>query len=152
MKCSLLLGAVTALLSIDRSVAFSLLQPSCTTVGTNNRRTISFRTGTLIKSSKEDEIASLEEKLRKLKEETQEESEDEQITSEVELIEEPLEALLSESWKDSEATEDQGGVVKNIIGTGIFLLACIAFSQVPVGNESLDKYSTAKPNQSIDFG
>jgi hypothetical protein len=114
-----------------------------------------------LQSSKEDEIAELEEKLRKLKEETEQETDgqpekmasEEMEALESSVIEEPLEALLSESWKDAEASsEDQGSVVKNLIGAAILIVALIAFSQIPVGNEGLDKYSTAKPNQSIDLG
>jgi hypothetical protein len=161
MNLTITVVALVAILSINSCLAFSLLQPS-RTVGTQPRRTVSCSIPTtLLQSSKEDEIAELEEKLRKLKEETEQETDgqpekmasEEMEALESSVIEEPLEALLSESWKDAEASsEDQGSVVKNLIGAAILIVALIAFSQIPVGNEGLDKYSTAKPNQSIDLG
>ncbi len=69
-------------------------------------------------------------------------------------IDEPFEEMLSEQWKESdvESQEGGGGVIKNLIGGVAILVAAIAFSQVPVGQEGLDKYSTAKPSTTIDLG
>jgi|AntRauTorckE5430_2_1112549.scaffolds.fasta_scaffold00775_8 hypothetical protein len=121
---------------------------------------------TQIHAAKEDEIAALEEQLRKLKEGTPSPNESPETPDasssssssadldsdpDLDLIEEPLAALLSESWKDSEVTDD-GGVVKNIIIAVVALLVALAVSQIPVGQEGYDRYSTAKPSTAIDLG
>lgn len=107
-------------------------------------------------NSKQDEIEALEEKLRKLKEESDESSKEvlDDVTSDaIDSIDEPFEEMLSESWKDLDVeSEDSGGVVKNLIGAAIFVVVAIIVSQIPVGQEGFDKYSTAKPNTSIDLG
>ena len=133
MKTSIFALVVAATLW-HNSAAFSLLRPSSTISSSNYRRRVSIRLETLIKSSKEDEIASLEEKLRKLKEEAQKESEETKLdesddTPPVAEIEEPFEEMLSESWKVGEQKEEEGGgsVVTNVIGAGVLLLALIAF-------------------------
>lgn len=108
-------------------------------------------------SSKEDEIAELEEKLRKLKEESSAETTVNDLEFEGSedspkpVIDEPFEEMLSESWKDSEES-DSGAVVKNLIGAGIAVLLAIVVSQVPVGNDGYDKYTAVKPSTSIDLG
>lgn len=110
-------------------------------------------------NSKQDEIEALEEKLRKLKEEADESSKevktsvDDMTPVAKETVDEPFEEMLSESWKDSDVeSEDSGGVVKNLIGAAILVVVAIIVSQVPVGQEGFDKYSTAKPNTTIDLG
>lgn len=129
-------------------------------------------------ASKEDEIAALEEKLRKLREDTSSDDSDvaptasssastsssySEVNGDIEtpppsastaVIEEPFSEMLSESWKDSEAAEndDDGGVVKNLLSALAVVAALIIFSQVPVGQDGLDKYSTAKPSTTIDLG
>ena len=114
-----------------------------------------------MKAGKDDEIAALEEKIRRLKEEAEAEAEEKvgessNIASDFEAsntdIDEPFGEMLSESWKVESEPSDEGGVVKNLITAVIILVLAIALSQVPVGQEGLDKYSTAKPNQSIDLG
>ena len=113
---------------------------------------------TLLKSSKEDEIAALEEKLRQLKGETVEEIIEEPSfkvdAAPTPVVDEPFEEMLSESWKasDPSASEGEGSVIKNLLVAGALIVAAIAFSQIPIGEEGLDKYSTAKPSTSIDLG
>jgi len=66
-------------------------------------------------------------------------------------ISEPYEELLSEQWKSRESSG--GGIgIKDIATAVAVLLGIIAFSQVPIGQEDLDKYSTAKPSTAIDLG
>ncbi len=111
--------------------------------------------------SKQDEIAELEERLRKLKEEKVEEQSmevtangavSESPSAPVAEIDEPFEEMLSEQWKESDAESQGEGLVKNLISGVAILVAAIAFSQIPVGQEGLDKYSTAKPSTTIDLG
>lgn len=119
-----------------------------------------YRTPSKLKNSKEDEIAALEERLRKLKEESTvdryvdinrnpigREGSEPSLPTKVE----PLEEMLSESWKDNEPS-DQSGVIRNFVAAFLLVLAAIFFSQIPVGQEGLDKYSTAKPSTTIDLG
>jgi len=64
---------------------------------------------------------------------------------------EPYEELLSEQWKSRESSG--GGIgIKEILTVVAVLVGIIAFSQVPIGQEDLDKYSTAKPSTAIDLG
>jgi len=141
------------------------LQRRCATTSSNvafSRRTNLIR----IKSSKEDEIAALEERLRKLKEEAaavdsdgdssrkyivpNESDQGDNVLSPMQQ-QEALDEMLSESWKDNEPS-DQGGVIRNFIAGAVLVLAAIFFSQIPVGQDGLDKYSTAKPSTTIDLG
>lgn len=69
-------------------------------------------------------------------------------------VQEPYEELLSEQWK---SRENKGGIdLSDILVKGAsavaILIGLVAFSQVPIGQEDLDKYSTAKPSMSIDLG
>jgi hypothetical protein len=61
---------------------------------------------------------------------------------------------LSEGWKEKEATESGGsGGLTGIIGAVALVLGLIAFSQVPIGQEDLSKYSAIKaPTEQIDLG
>jgi len=63
------------------------------------------------------------------------------------------EELLSEQWKSRESNgiDRKDLLVKGgaVVAT---LLGLVAFSQVPIGQEDLDKYSTAKPSMAIDLG
>jgi len=137
---------------------------------------------TCLHSSNDEEIAALEEKLRKLKEggsTEQDTTEAEVSPSEkipgiaTELFEEkrfkiskdstnvmvtgepaePFEELLSEQWK---TREGDGIDLKDILVKGAsavaILAGIVAFSQIPIGQEDLDRYSTAKPSTAIDLG
>lgn len=114
-----------------------------------------------LNNSKEDEIAALEQRLRKLKEEAAVDQhgdddrnpipEREESQSLPSTQQEPLEEMLSESWKDNEPS-DQGGLIRNFLAAALLVVASVFFAQVPVGQESLDKYSTAKPSTTIDLG
>ncbi len=124
-------------------------------------------TATLIQSSndsKEDEIAALEAKLRQLKQEQQEEQQEEQAVAtatytppsnangDQNIDESPLDEMLSESWKEKEVDEDGGSIVGSLVTGLVLLVGFVALSQIPVGQEGLDKYSTAKPSTTIDLG
>lgn len=71
---------------------------------------------------------------------------------------EPYAEMLTESWKaraDSYEKDQQEGLL-NTVGKLAAVVAAVAvlvvFSQIPVGQENYDRYSTAKPNMSIDLG
>jgi hypothetical protein len=113
--------------------------------------------------SKEEEIAKLEEQLKKLKEDgsTSETPRAYEGGTEV-VVEEPAEEeisidlFLSEQWKEEEkaaAESSEGGGFVGIIAAVGLALFLVGFSQVPVGQEDLSKYSAIKaPTQTIDFG
>eukprot|EP00536_Pseudo-nitzschia_multiseries_P000774 jgi/Psemu1/300310/fgenesh1_kg.9_\ len=132
-------------------------------------------------SSKDDEIAKLEEQLRKLKEEKGEVVPTEATTTatttttapvdadeEIPLEEASMDMFLSEGWKEARSNydpsntatrkrqeEEQGNVVGTIAKVAGGLLAVILFSQIPVGQEDLSKYSAIKsgpPTTTIDLG
>ena len=84
-------------------------------------------------------------------------------------MDDPFDEMLSEQWKVSKnravpkgsssntrsnngGNSGIGGSIKTIVGVVALLLGVVAFSQIPVGQEDLDKYSTAKPSTSIDLG
>lgn len=153
------------------------------------------RTRILLKAtSKEDEIAALEEQLRLLKQNdatteptsassSSQEPESKSVEEKEETDERswkvpernpddtiavrkvpiasmsnPMDEMLSEQWKVSNFKSSGGnvgvggGVMKNVIGAVVLLVGVVAFSQIPVGQENLDKYSTAKPSTTIDLG
>ena len=70
-------------------------------------------------------------------------------------MDDPFDEMLSEQWKVKNnavnGSSSSGGIM-NIVGVVAILLGIVAFSQVPIGQEDLDKYSTAKPSTSIDLG
>ena len=115
-------------------------------------------------TNKDDEIAELEAKLKQLREEKvneQQQQEEEaaaattsangQVT---EVEQTPLNEMLSESWKESEmeGNNSSGSIISSLITGLILVVAFVALSQIPVGQEGLDKYSTAKPSTTIDLG
>ncbi len=110
--------------------------------------------------SKEDEIAKLEDQLRKLKEEKEREQASViAVLDETEQLEEvPLEMFLTEQWKQQEADAEEGlssggGLTNILYAVGAALLIAL-FSQVPIGQEDLSKYSvgTSPPVEQIDLG
>lgn len=106
-------------------------------------------------SSKDDEIAELEEKLRKLKQEaaTKGRDRDNESSPLTTVMSEPLDEMLTEKWKENETESvDNSGFIKNLVGFGIMLLISIAVSQIPTGQQEYDKYTAVKPNTSIDLG
>ena len=157
--------------------------PIC--AGTKKHHTSKFENGQqrrqlLLKSSKDDEIAKLEEQLRKLKEEAESESEEQKSSSTV-LQEiqpfnpdsfvgrgpakrpiQPMEEMLSEAWKEqvepqelrsSTSSQQNGGLsIPAILGGVALVLFLGFFSQVPVGQEDLSKYQAIKASTQIDLG
>lgn len=96
-----------------------------------------------LKSSKDDEIASLEEKLRRLKEEAAFEEEQGKEAMNMELLETPMPEILSEAWKETEVKEEDsglGGVIKGVAFIGLFVFLAF-FSQVDIGQEDLSTYA-----------
>ena len=110
-------------------------------------------------SSKDDEIAKLEEKLQRLKEEKEAESSAADQPEEEEPLEEvPIDLFMSESWKEQEAASEvesgEGGGVGGIVGALFGLVLLVALSQVPVGQEGLSTYSAelSNPDRQINLG
>ena len=126
-------------------------------------------------SSREEEIAKLEEQLRKLKEESAEEpvaadmslaAEEGEATESVALTSDdyvgrgpakrpvqPMEEMMSEAWKaqdDNSASE--GGGITGILAAIALVVFLGFFSQIPVGQEDLTKYQAIKTSTSIDLG
>ena len=106
--------------------------------------------------SKDDEIAELEEKLKQLKAEKKEEKEAAEAISEEALEEVPLDMFLTEQWKESEreATEGSGGGLMNVLYAVGAVLFVVLFSQIPIGQEDLSKYSvgSSPAAEQIDLG
>eukprot|EP00560_Eucampia_antarctica_P006370 CAMPEP_0197826492 /NCGR_PEP_ID=MMETSP1437-20131217/3451_1 /TAXON_ID=49252 ORGANISM="Eucampia antarctica, Strain CCMP1452" /NCGR_SAMPLE_ID=MMETSP1437 /ASSEMBLY_ACC=CAM_ASM_001096 /LENGTH=159 /DNA_ID=CAMNT_0043426961 /DNA_START=215 /DNA_END=694 /DNA_ORIENTATION=- len=126
-------------------------------------------------SSKEQEIAALEEQLRLLKEEDEKNkiSDENQVVSNNEGggdeqaylgrltpdIPTPMNEMLSESWKEeneASSADNENGIVSSLIKVGgaVLLIISLALaSQVPVGQEDFSKYSYKNPtSSSIDLG
>ena len=120
----------------------------------------------IIKSTnKDDEIAELEAKLKQLREEKgseQQQQEEEEAAAATtsangqvtEVEQTPLNEMLSESWKENEmeGNNSSGSIISSLITGLILVVAFVALSQIPVGQEGLDKYSTTKPSTTIDLG
>ena len=145
------------------SIVLALLQATVVVNGFVVRPSLCNR---ILFSSKEEEIAKLESQLQKLREETSEQGLQpaEETPSEsklaAEAVEEEvtLEYFLSEQWKEKEmggdgAPKSEGLALPAILGAiGIAVLLAV-FSQVPIGQEDLSKYSAIKaPSEQIDLG
>ena len=114
--------------------------------------------------SKDDEIAKLEEQLRKLKEEKEVEAETISYDSDIPVPDEdvPLEMFLTEQWKvqqkssavSSSAGDGEGGGLTTILYAVGAVALLLLFSQVPIGQEDLSKYSVgSSPSvEQIDLG
>ena len=135
---------------------------------------------TFLLSSKEEEIAKLEEQLKKLKEEAQaEDANDEQRQlqesdeatpttglSSADYVGRgpakrpvtPMEEMVTEAWKAEqvaaeEEQEEGGGILPKIVGSIAVVLFLAIFSQAPMGQEDLSKYQGVKgPTTQIDLG
>ncbi len=114
-----------------------------------------------LRNMKDDEIAELEEKLKQLKEQKEEEAlkEEQQALDDINnsdnnvLDQVPLNEMLSESWKEKEMEGNSSGSIISSLVTGLALVvAFVLFSQIPVGQEGYEKYTTAKPSTTIDLG
>jgi hypothetical protein len=109
-----------------------------------------------LRDSKEEEIAKLEEQLRRLKEENKAEqpaygvAEDEEKFDDV-----PLDMFMTERWKIQEAeSAGSSGGFSGVLYAVAAVLALALFSQVPVGQEDLSKYSVGNSPaaEQIDLG
>lgn len=122
-------------------------------------------------ASKMEQIAKLEAELRQLKGEqaeepaptTKAEEEDEEI-----LEEASMDMFLSEGWKEAREgydpnntatitrkNEEQGNLVGTVAKVVGAIVALVVFSQIPVGQEDLSKYSAIKSGPAkttIDLG
>jgi hypothetical protein len=131
-------------------------------------------------NNKDDEIAQLEAKLRELKEQQQqqvsrvvdEEDKDSFIITtttdnnkkvSVGVVTEPYVEMLTEQWKERDDSDDNGSSslspIITILGTIALTIVLGVFSQVPIGQEDLNKYSSIKSGttttpttQNIDLG
>jgi hypothetical protein len=122
---------------------------------------------------KDNEIAQLEAQLRRLKEEK--EAEDNAAAASIgkttisslgldsindgpSAEEVPIAMFLSEGWKEKEATQGEsdgggGGILTSVLGAVALAVFLAVFSQVPIGQEDLSKYSVIRaPSQQIDLG
>jgi hypothetical protein len=109
-----------------------------------------------LRDSKEEEIAKLEEQLRRLREENKAEqpaygvAEDEKKFDDV-----PLDMFMTEQWKVQEAESARsGGGFSGVLYAVAAVLALALFSQVPIGQEDLSKYSVGNSPaaEQIDLG
>mmetsp|Transcript_10064 Transcript_10064/g.11163 ORF Transcript_10064/g.11163 Transcript_10064/m.11163 type:complete len:191 (-) Transcript_10064:239-811(-) len=143
--------------SRKNSSSFTIVVNSNLRQKLNHNDLKSRRPSTFILSSKEEEIAELEAKLRQLKEDTEQQQEIADVAvaepTISAIVDAPLEEMLSESWKEEEVEGSEGGSIVSTLVTGLVAVAALlVFSQIPIGQESLDKYSTPKPSTTIDLG
>jgi hypothetical protein len=155
----ILLPPLDALQSVRTTTSSSIrIQLSQNTFSSRSSRSwVLFR-------SKDEEIAKLEEQLKKLKEDKASELLLETAPQNGEIIapaepEVPLEMFLSEGWKEKEVAETSsaagggGGVLTSILGVVALVVGLAIFSQIPIGQEDLSKYSAIKaPTEQIDLG
>jgi len=118
--------------------------------------------------SREEEIARLEETLRKLREEeglSSEKEDDVTMTEEEQKISRRLEMVKGKDMLLSESELIGDGIVENaggessngllnVVAAVVGLVLLVAFSQVPVGQESLSQYSATGSStlKTIDLG
>lgn len=123
-------------------------------INLHSRSSLPWRQGQL-RNSKEEEIAKLEEQLRKLKEGKEDASSVDTESKEEEKLEDvPLEMFLTEQWKEQEADgSSSGGGITVVLYVIAAVLGLVLFSQVPIGQEDLSKYSVGNsPSEQIDLG
>mmetsp|Transcript_18583 Transcript_18583/g.25783 ORF Transcript_18583/g.25783 Transcript_18583/m.25783 type:complete len:199 (-) Transcript_18583:143-739(-) len=170
--CSML-SATTNAFQTPIGPTFGIPQQKQTQINVFTHKTAPTSTS-LCASSKEDEIAALEEQLQRLKEEASKEEEDgEELVEESStssaagvidrksMNDELMPEMLTEQWKESnsaagEEDSESGGLmqtVTSLVGGLALLAGVLAFSQVPVGQEDFNKYSAGKAGGSkIDLG
>eukprot|EP00533_Pseudo-nitzschia_delicatissima_P014594 CAMPEP_0197270600 /NCGR_PEP_ID=MMETSP1432-20130617/7408_1 /TAXON_ID=44447 /ORGANISM="Pseudo-nitzschia delicatissima, Strain UNC1205" /LENGTH=197 /DNA_ID=CAMNT_0042735911 /DNA_START=46 /DNA_END=639 /DNA_ORIENTATION=+ len=119
--------------------------------------------------AKQEQIAKLEAELRQLKEGQSAEESPETAEEDEEMLEEAsMDMFLSEGWKEAREgydpkntatvtrqTEEQGSLVGTLAKVVGGIVAIVFFSQIPVGQEDLSKYSAIKSGPaktSIDLG
>ena len=109
-----------------------------------------------LRDSKEEEIAKLEEQLRKLKEEKNEGQTATVEAKQEEALEEiKLEMFMTERWKVEEPdTSTTTGGFSGVLYAVAAVLALALFSQVPIGQEDLSRYSVGNSPAAaqIDLG
>ena len=164
MKGLLLLVSVLAL--SQKAIAFA---PSRRIVTTPTAATAT--STTVLASSREEEIAKLEEQLRKLREEEANTptstAVDASLNTEINSVERRIlekvkgkDMILSErELFDDNIVEDQstegGSLVQNILAAVAAIVVLGIFSQIPIGDEGLSKYSAQSGptvSRSIDLG
>mmetsp|Transcript_29856 Transcript_29856/g.49260 ORF Transcript_29856/g.49260 Transcript_29856/m.49260 type:complete len:178 (+) Transcript_29856:62-595(+) len=158
----LALATIVALMMlVQETAAFSCPRPSVVLL-----QRARFTSSSLAATSKEDEIAELEQKLRQLKEEKEvpavaaadddDDDDEAPVNASNQLLEEPMLEMLSESWKETDASQSGdgggGGIILKVVGAVLALVFLVGFSQVPVGQTDLSKYSVGKSSNQIDLG
>ncbi len=100
----------------------------------------------------DDEIAELEERLQQLKAEKEAATDEEKESlvsteaGEGEFLDkgnyrvQPPAEFFTERWKEGEDVENNGSIL-NVAGALVLVALLVAFSQIPVGSEGLQKYS-----------
>lgn len=118
--------------------------------------------------AKQEQIAKLEAELRQLKEGQSAETEETAEEDEEMLEEASMDMFLSEGWKEAREgydpkntatatrqAEEQGSLVGTVAKVVGAIVALVFFSQIPVGQEDLSKYSAIKSGPTkatIDLG
>jgi hypothetical protein len=118
------------------------------------------RASSRLSDSKADEIAKLEEQLKRLKEEkeTVGVAASTAESSVEELEDTPVGMFMTEQWKEQDTSVDgdsSGGGLMNILFAVGAALVVAFFSQVPIGQEDLSKYSVGNSqaaSKQIDLG
>jgi hypothetical protein len=107
-------------------------------------------------SDKEEEIAKLEEQLRKLKDQAaNDERIDEDISGNLnDGVEEvvPESMFLSENWKEGDEETEASTSLTSVLSAVGLALVLVIFSQIPIGQEDLSKYSASTSTEKIDLG
>lgn len=153
---SILLVVILCLMTVSRVASLSISR------GPQQSRIITHHSQWRLAASKEDEIRALEEKLQRLKEEAVEEEETAVVVEEEENVvtlndQAVYTELLTEQWKEDEVASEGGGALKSVATAfaviGV-LVGLALFSQVPVGQEDLSRYSVTPTttNRQIDLG
>lgn len=120
----------------------------------------------IFSSSREEEIAQLEEQLRRLKEEQGESDEKEAVKSKLaevdprvlEKVQGKDMILTEQALYDGNFVEDQstegGNIVQTALAAVVAVVFLIFFAQIPIGQEDYSKYSASPSatSRTIDLG